>query len=86
MITVTSVDIDRPFRAMMGSMRITWDREVDAAYLYLTSIELAPGRDTVDVDGSVLLDWKDGRIVGIEVLTASVLLHPDLLAGAEILE
>jgi uncharacterized protein YuzE len=27
----------------------------------------------------VVLDWKDGKIVGLEVLDASALLHPDLL-------
>ncbi|WP_300018034.1 DUF2283 domain-containing protein [Pseudonocardia sp.] len=64
-------------------MRITWDRSADAAYLHLTAAELTPGRDTVDVDGSVLLDRKDGRLVGIEVLNASALLPPDLLAEAE---
>lgn len=66
-------------------MRITWDRTADAAYLELTSTELTPGRDTVDAGGSVLLDWKDGRLVGVEILNASALLHPDLLAEAEIL-
>ena len=66
-------------------MRITWDRTADAAYLYLTVTELTSGRDTVEVDGSVLLDRKDGKLVGIEVLSASTLLHADLLAEAEIL-
>ncbi len=28
----------------------------------------------------VVMDWKDGTIVGLEVLGASSLLHPDLLA------
>jgi len=30
----------------------------------------------------VVLDWKDGKIVGLEVLDAAALLHPDLLAQA----
>jgi len=29
------------------------------------------------------LDWKDGRLVGIEILDASSRLHPDLLDQAE---
>jgi hypothetical protein len=33
----------------------------------------------------VVLDWKDDRLVGIEVLDASSRLHPDLLEEAEIL-
>jgi len=31
---------------------------------------------------TVVLDWKDGRIVGLEVLGASKLLHEDLLSEA----
>ena len=34
-------------------------------------------------DAWVVLDWKDGKIVGLEVLDASALLHADLLAQAE---
>jgi hypothetical protein len=35
------------------------------------------------VDGFIALDWKDGRLVGIEVLDASRRPHPDLLKQAE---
>lgn len=51
-------------------MRITYDAEVDAAYIYLTETPLMPGRDSTPVDppdgvsAMVVLDWKDGRIVG----------------------
>jgi uncharacterized protein YuzE len=47
-----------------------------------------PGRDTVPVvppagvQAMVVLDWKDGKIVGLEVLHASALLYADLLAKA----
>ncbi|MGH8893881.1 MAG: DUF2283 domain-containing protein [Actinomycetes bacterium] len=69
-------------------MRITYDPEVDAAYIYLTDQQLMPGRDSVPVDppegmqAFVVMDWKDGKIVGLEVLDAAALLHPDLLAAA----
>lgn len=68
-------------------MRITYDPEADAAYVHLTAAPLTPGRDSVVVDapdgaGSVVVDWKDGRVVGLEVLGASGALHPDLLARA----
>jgi hypothetical protein len=33
----------------------------------------------------IVLDWKDHRLVGIEILDASSRLHPDLLDEAEIL-
>lgn len=70
-------------------MRITYDAEADAAYLYLTGEELMPGRDSVPCDppegthAFVVLDWKDGKIVGLEVLDASKLLHADLLVDAD---
>ena len=70
-------------------MRITYDAAADAVYIYLTGQPLTPGRTTIqagtpsDIEGFVALDWKDGRLVGIEVLDASRRLHPDLLEGAE---
>jgi uncharacterized protein YuzE len=69
-------------------VRIEHDPEVDAAYIYLTDAELAPGRDNTivdvpdDADGHVILDWKDGKLVGIEILGARALLTPDLLDQA----
>jgi len=70
-------------------VRITYDQDADAAYIYLTDHELMPGRDSVPVDppegmqAMVVLDWKEGKIVGLEVLDAAALLHSDLLATAE---
>jgi uncharacterized protein YuzE len=70
-------------------MRISYDPEADAAYIRLTSHDLMPGRDSVPceppagTDAIVVLDWKDGMIVGLEELDASRLLHADLLAEAE---
>ena len=72
----------------MRGMRLTYDPEADAAYIYLTEEQLMPGRDSVPVDppegvqAMVIVDWKDGKIVGLEVLGASALLHADLLAKA----
>lgn len=69
-------------------MRITYDPQVDAAYIYLTEDALDPGRDSIplevpdDTAAMVVMDWKDGKIVGLEVLDATALLHPDLLALA----
>ncbi|HZB41481.1 MAG TPA: DUF2283 domain-containing protein [Ilumatobacter sp.] len=69
-------------------MRVSYDPEVDAAYIYLTDQSLIPGRESIPcdapdgVDAMVVVDWKNGRITGIEVLDASHHLHPDLLASA----
>jgi uncharacterized protein YuzE len=68
---------------------MSYDHEADAAYIYLTDEPLLPGRDSVPCDppegmyAFVVLDWKEGKIVGLEVLDASKLLHADLLAEAE---
>jgi uncharacterized protein YuzE len=71
-------------------MRISYDAAVDAAYIYLTDTPLDSGRDSIPLEvpegmgaAIVVMDWKDGKIVGLEVLDATALLHPDLLALAE---
>ena len=72
-------------------MRVTYDNKANAAYVYLTDEPLMPGRDTVPcatpggepgVEAMINLDFKDGKIVGLEVLDASRWLHADLLAEA----
>lgn len=72
-------------------MRVTYDREADAVYVYLTEELLMPGRDTVPcatpggppgAEAIINLDYRDGKIVGLEVLDASRWLHSDLLDAA----
>ena len=70
-------------------LRATYDSTADAAYIHLTGRGLGPGRDSVPLgtpDGTqamVVMDWKDGRIVGLEILDGRSLLHGDLIASAE---
>jgi uncharacterized protein YuzE len=70
-------------------VRITYDRDANAAYIYLTDDVLDTGRDTVIArtpehgHGTTILDWKNGRLVGIEILDADQALHQDLLDQAE---
>jgi len=70
-------------------LRVTYDSSADAAYVYLTGRALDPGRDSVPLEtpegtpAMVVMDWKNGRIVGLEVLDARALLHDDLVASAE---
>jgi len=76
----------------VSPLRATYDSAADAAYIYLTGRMLDPGRDSVpldtpdDIPAIVVMDWKDGRIVGLEVLDAQALLHDDLVASAERLD
>ena len=70
-------------------MRITYGPAADAVYIHLTSDPLAPGRTSLQAPtppgttGFIALDWKNDRLVGIEILDASTRLHHDLLDQAE---
>ena len=71
-------------------MRITWDKSVDAAYIYLTDSNDGKsfGRmvtvDPEDIDGMINLDFdSEGHLIGIEILSASSQLSPETLAQAE---
>ena len=56
------------------SVRITYHPAADAVYIHFTSGPLTPGRATLQAptppgtSGFIALDWKDGRLVGIEIL------------------
>ena len=71
-------------------MRITYDPAANAVYIHLTSDPLSPGRTTLQaptppgIEGFIALDWKDDRLVGIEIPDASTRLRHDLLEQAEI--
>jgi uncharacterized protein YuzE len=94
-VIVTHLVTQRPMRQVMPSqpdtlwpVRISYDPEIDAAYIYLTDQPLEPGRDSIPCDtppgvqAMVVIDWKDGKITGLEVLDASSFLHADLIAQA----
>ena len=70
-------------------MKITYDPSVDAAYIYLAE-SIEPGGvkktymcDPVEVGTMVNLDMdSEGRIVGVEVLSASAHLPKNVLKHA----
>ena len=68
-----------------------YDRRANAAYVYFTDEPLTPGRDSVPletpegVQAFIVLDWKDNKIVGLEILDADQHLHRDFLEQAEII-
>lgn len=72
-------------------MKLTYDREADAAYLQIAEV-ISPGAAVrqiqVEVDdtaqGQFVLDFdSDGKLLGVEVLFASDALHQSVLAAAE---
>ena len=70
-------------------MRITFDRSVNAAYIYLVSIGRGEAVKTHDAtpphgEGTVMLDFnKNGRLIGIEILNATRVLPHEVLEQAE---
>ncbi|MBP2478599.1 uncharacterized protein YuzE [Crossiella equi] len=72
-------------------LRVTYDAQANAAYIYFSDPSTSPPRvtscypcDPVEVDGMINLDFDElGRLLGIEVLDARSKLPPYLLAGAE---
>lgn len=74
-------------------MRITFDRESDVAYLSLVDRDLRAGEAVTQSDilptpsgeGSLIIDFDaDGRLLGIEVLSASSVLPAALLQTAQL--
>lgn len=66
-------------------IKVTYDKQADAAYIYLTQVP--PGAAVRQVDaiaGTVVLDFDAGdRLIGLEVLSASKVLPPDVCALAQ---
>lgn len=68
-------------------MRLTYDREADAAYIYLDAIPPGAAKKTIPWGQApmreVFLDFnEEGRLVGIELLDASRLLTKGTLESA----
>jgi uncharacterized protein YuzE len=69
-------------------MRITYDRTVDAAKIYLVEIEngAAVTQKCLPLEnGEIILDFdKDGYLLGIEILGADSILKPELRIASEL--
>lgn len=76
-------------RRKINAVSVTYDSQIEVAYIRVTGTELSPGRRTVPCEfpdgswASVNVDFKGGRLVGIEILGANDRLHPEILAEAE---
>ena len=67
------------------SMRLEYDKEVDAAYLYLQdTIRDGEATKTVRVNDDVALDFDDkGKLLGAEILNASKVMKKKVLLEAQ---
>ncbi len=70
-------------------MKVTYNKEADAVYIYFTDSDEAGEVkktylcDPTEVKGMINLDFdKDGKFIGIEVLDASKKLPPEFLQAA----
>ncbi len=61
-------------------MKITFDKEADAAYIYLKEIKQGNVNSTISLNDNINIDLDEkGVMIGIEVLDASKNLSPEIL-------
>ena len=65
-------------------MKIEYDKEVDAAYIYIKDfIKDGEAKKTIELDESIILDFdENNKLLGIEILDASKTLNKDILLSA----
>lgn len=66
-------------------MKLEYDKEVDAAYVYLVyPIKDGEAKKTIKLNENIIIDFNDrGEMIGIEVLNASKLLSKKSLSEAD---
>ena len=66
-------------------MRLEYDKEVDAAYVYLEyPIKDGGAKKTIQLNDSIILDFNENeKLIGVEVLNASKNLDKKTLLEAE---
>ena len=66
-------------------MKAFYDKEADAAYIYLKGrIQKGEVKKTVHLNGNVLLDFDlEKKLIGIEILSASQIIHKKTVAAMQ---
>lgn len=70
-------------------MRITYDRDANAAYIHLAEPPYPSGHTTTTAESPpgvhafIALDWQNHLLVGIEILDADIILPQVLLDQAQ---
>ncbi len=66
-------------------MKFEYDKEADAAYIYLEdSIAKGEVEKTIELNDNIIVDFdKNGKLLGIEILSASKVLHQKSLLEAQ---
>jgi len=62
-------------------MRFEYDKEVDAAYIYLEDhIKEGESKKTIELNENIILDFDDkSKLLGIEILNASTVINKKVL-------
>ena len=65
----------------MSKMKLEYDKEVDAAYIYLEyPIKEGSVKKTVEAGDNIILDYDSkGKLIGVEILEASKVLSKKAL-------
>jgi len=66
-------------------MKIEYDKEVDAAYIYLEyPIKEGEAKKTIELNENIILDFNEnGKLLGVEILDASKVLNKKTLLEAQ---
>ena len=62
-------------------MKLEYDKDVDAAYIYLED-KISDGevKKTIELNDNIIIDFNsEGKLLGIEVLNASKVLNKELI-------
>jgi uncharacterized protein YuzE len=63
-------------------MKIRYDKEVDAAYIYLKKIRKGEVAKAISLNENIIVDLdKKGRFLGVEILNASKSLAKPILSS-----
>ena len=67
-------------------MKATYDKEVDAAYIYLKGkIERGEVKSTITMNENIILDFdSDKKLIGIEILSASKVIPKSAFSSMKI--
>ena len=66
-------------------MRLEYDEEIDAAYIYIVyPINEGEVKNTIELNDNIILDFdKEGRLLGMEILNASKIVSEKVLVEAK---
>ena len=66
-------------------MKFEYDREADAAYIYLVyPVKAGQAKSTIELKENIMLDFDGkGKLLGVEILNASKVLNKKAIVSAE---